>query len=111
MIRRPPRSTLFPYTTLFRSDPREMPHVFEMLTRVSQVQGGGRVPEWLATHPNPENRRGRIEQEIAALPQNFSGAAVKPDTYLRRLHGLGFGNNPRGGYFKEEQFFHPDLRF
>src|SRR3712207_9377526 len=23
MIRRPPRSTLFPYTTLFRSDPRE----------------------------------------------------------------------------------------
>src|SRR3989475_10303431 len=38
-------------------DPREMPHVFEMLTRVSQAQGGGRVPEWLATHPNPENRR------------------------------------------------------
>ena len=24
MIRRPPRSTLFPYTTLFRSDPRSM---------------------------------------------------------------------------------------
>src|SRR5260370_26458159 len=24
MIRRPPRSTLFPYTTLFRSDPRAM---------------------------------------------------------------------------------------
>src|SRR5688572_31200978 len=25
MIRRPPRSTLFPYTTLFRSDPAERP--------------------------------------------------------------------------------------
>src|SRR5260370_33195346 len=25
MIRRPPRSTLFPYTTLFRSPPRERP--------------------------------------------------------------------------------------
>src|SRR2546422_1239901 len=25
MIRRPPRSTLFPYTTLFRSDPRGPP--------------------------------------------------------------------------------------
>src|SRR6266446_4677834 len=92
-------------------DPREMPHVFEMLTRVSQAQGGGRVPEWLATHPNPENRRGRIEQEIAALPQDFSGAAVNRDTYLRRLDGLMFGNNPREGYFKENQFFHPDLRF
>src|SRR5258705_4104089 len=27
MIRRPPRSTLFPYTTLFRSDQIEMPRV------------------------------------------------------------------------------------
>src|SRR3712207_8833482 len=26
MIRRPPRSTLFPYTTLFRSDPHRMLH-------------------------------------------------------------------------------------
>src|SRR3712207_7163664 len=26
MIRRPPRSTLFPYTTLFRSDPPGAPH-------------------------------------------------------------------------------------
>src|SRR3712207_7473374 len=26
MIRRPPRSTLFPYTTLFRSGPRMRPH-------------------------------------------------------------------------------------
>src|SRR3712207_7144023 len=25
MIRRPPRSTLFPYTTLFRSDPETLP--------------------------------------------------------------------------------------
>src|SRR6266480_2804604 len=92
-------------------DPREMPHVFEMLTRVSQAQGGGRVPEWLATHPDPENRRGRIEQEIAGLPQNISGVAVNRDSYLQRLDGLVFGNNPRDGYFKENQFFHPELRF
>src|SRR5881397_3503447 len=92
-------------------DPREMPHVFEMLTRVSQAEGGGRVPEWLATHPDPENRRGRIEQEIAALPQTFSGVAVNRDAYLRRLDGLVFGNNPREGYFKDNYFFHPELRF
>ncbi len=92
-------------------DPREMPHVFEMLTRVSQAQGGGRVPEWLATHPDPENRRGRIEQEVAALPQSFSGVAVNRDPYLRQLDGLVFGNNPREGYFKGTRFFHPELRF
>src|SRR3989454_3017836 len=76
-------------------DPRELPHVFEMLTRVSQAQGGGRVPEWLATHPDPENRRGRIEQEIASLPQSFSGVAVNRDSYLRRPHGLVVGAHPR----------------
>src|SRR2546430_5862528 len=92
-------------------DPREMPHVFEMLTRVSQAQGGGRVPEWLATHPDPDNRRGRIEQDIAAGPQAFSGTVVNRDSYLQRLAGLLFGANPREGYFKGAEVFHPELRF
>src|SRR2546422_3889842 len=30
MIRRPPRSTLFPYTTLFRSDPADLAGVEEL---------------------------------------------------------------------------------
>src|SRR2546425_8720875 len=30
MIRRPPRSTLFPYTTLFRSQRRVRPHAFAL---------------------------------------------------------------------------------
>jgi predicted Zn-dependent protease len=93
-------------------DPREMPAVFTMLDRVSAAQGGsGRVPEWLATHPNPENRRGRIEQEIAALPESASGTVVNREAYLRRLDGLVFGNDPREGYFKGSEFVHPRLRF
>src|SRR2546428_13891916 len=92
-------------------DPREMPHVFEMLTHVSQAQGGGRVPEWLATHPDPENRRGRIEHEVAALPQSFSGAAVNRDEYPRRLDGPEVRNNPRGGSFKDNHCFHSEPRF
>src|SRR2546430_13013732 len=36
MIRRPPRSTLFPYTTLFRSTQEELDHVWTALTA-----GGG----------------------------------------------------------------------
>ncbi|MGH7548269.1 MAG: M48 family metalloprotease [Gemmatimonadales bacterium] len=92
-------------------DPRELPDVFTMLDRVSQAHGSGRIPEWLATHPNPENRQGRIEQEIAALPQDFSGTTVNRASYLQRLDGVVFGSNPREGYFKESHFFHPELRF
>src|SRR5260370_7019379 len=44
MIRRPPRSTLFPYTTLFRSRARRLRGVHE---RVDPVQGGnGRILGW-----------------------------------------------------------------
>jgi predicted Zn-dependent protease len=54
-------------------DPREMLDVFQMLDRVSAAQGGGRLPEWLATHPTPANRHEHIAQAIAAQPQDFAG--------------------------------------
>src|SRR6267142_2791232 len=37
MIRRPPRSTLFPYTTLFRSRPRRDPHLRGSLAPLHRV--------------------------------------------------------------------------
>src|SRR3712207_8418704 len=40
MIRRPPRSTLFPYTTLFRSW-KPVPHVPGQLSEGRRVMGGG----------------------------------------------------------------------
>src|SRR2546430_13509956 len=38
MIRRPPRSTLFPYTTLFRSRSREDGPVAHVVTRSCQIK-------------------------------------------------------------------------
>src|SRR3712207_7711855 len=53
MIRRPPRSTLFPYTTLFRSDQGgQLPH----LPRGSGTRAGGPVPP----DPGPGARPGRV---------------------------------------------------
>src|SRR5256885_5338650 len=56
MIRRPPRSTLFPYTTLFRSDrdpglpPRVLPH---------EAREPGVLP--LAEREDLDERRARVE--------------------------------------------------
>src|SRR3712207_6864839 len=46
MIRRPPRSTLFPYTTLFRSDPEEDPPSLaaDALAQLAQDQRLHRSP-------------------------------------------------------------------
>src|SRR2546430_12096668 len=46
MIRRPPRSTLFPYTTLFRSGPRRMPSsAIERAAPLSSAHGWRRSEE------------------------------------------------------------------
>src|SRR5689334_23759930 len=50
MIRRPPRSTLFPYTTLFRSDPIARPGELRgVLDRLHL--GHARVEAGIALHP------------------------------------------------------------
>ncbi|HEX9729035.1 MAG TPA: M48 family metalloprotease [Gemmatimonadales bacterium] len=92
-------------------DGRRMPNVFSMLERVSQASGGGGTPEWLSTHPNPENRRERIERAITTLPTDSLGTLVNAESYLRRLDGLIFGQNPRDGFFRGSDFFQPDLAF
>jgi predicted Zn-dependent protease len=92
-------------------DARQMPDVFTMLQQVSAAQPGDRTPEWLATHPNPENRRARIAQELATLPPDSLGHRVLHDEYLGRLGGLVFGDDPRQGYFRGAEFVHPELRF
>src|SRR2546430_7547728 len=73
MIRRPPRSTLFPYTTLFRSltrreaSPRrrDIPHVRvrEPRPRVAQRAGTSRVHDSLADRL----RRARSEEHTSEL--------------------------------------------
>src|SRR2546430_13706323 len=59
MIRRPPRSTLFPYTTLFRS-------VFDEVDQGIGGEVGGRVGEALAAVTRDERRQALV---ITHLPQ------------------------------------------
>src|SRR5258708_12031430 len=48
MIRRPPRSTLFPYTTLFRSDSLG---IDQLLSVIGGSMGGMQVLQWAAAYP------------------------------------------------------------
>src|SRR3712207_7420829 len=64
MIRRPPRSTLFPYTTLFRSVPSEM-KMLEAAKRLGETESVRVSPTLLALHALPpeyrENREGFVD--------------------------------------------------
>ena len=92
-------------------DPRESPHVYEMLERVSAEGDGGRLPGWMSTHPAPENRQATMEAKIATMGGDFSGTAVDRAGYFERIDGMTFGEDPREGYFRDERFFHPGMEF
>src|SRR5437870_3494374 len=80
MIRRPPRSTLFPYTTLFRSPP-----IFAGPPRGQEADELGTLPEPPREHPPVPRHLARNREE---LPRSEIEASVE------RLHGvedLGMG--------------------
>src|SRR2546430_12176531 len=73
MIRRPPRSTLFPYTTLFRSD-----------QLMSQLRRFGSV-----TVPN-----GHIHQIVQKVEGNMTFHTARSTAYPQPTAGTGAGPGP-----------------
>src|SRR5438105_10402460 len=67
MIRRPPRSTLFPYTTLFRSLYENVPIIRDLRDRVVGNDGGAvHLPERdRAVVGAPENVAAAVAVEVA----------------------------------------------
>src|SRR3712207_9395188 len=66
MIRRPPRSTLFPYTTLFRSNPDKI--VVSTLDNFYQSLDGGKTFQPFATIP--DGVRNSMQLITAIHPRN-----------------------------------------
>jgi predicted Zn-dependent protease len=92
-------------------DPRTLVDVFAMLNALSSQSGAGRLPQWMSTHPDPENRQAWATKAVANLQPDLSRLAVNGPEYLRRLDGMMFGENPREGFFEGASFRHPDMAF
>src|SRR5260370_23682678 len=84
MIRRPPRSTLFPYTTLFRSPrspqrprrgrPRESPTAPRTLRPEPPLPSGGHLRAWWrsARRDTPDRRCPRSEEHTSELQSHLN---------------------------------------
>jgi predicted Zn-dependent protease len=92
-------------------DPREMAQVMRTLQRASQAAGGGGIPQWLSTHPDPQNRVELINSQIEKMDIDLDKTVVNREEFLSRLDNMTFGNNPREGYFVGNTFNHPELQF
>jgi predicted Zn-dependent protease len=90
-------------------NPDEMPKMFATLERVSAAAGGGGLPGFLSTHPDPGDRERVARERAAAVPD--TGLAVGREQFLAAIDGMTFGDDPRQGFFKGNAFLHPDLKF
>src|SRR5258708_15213730 len=79
MIRRPPRSTLFPYTTLFRSppSPRSAPR--------PGAAARSRACARAAPPPPPDRSRAQARDRAAARSEEHTSELQSPDHIVCRL--------------------------
>jgi predicted Zn-dependent protease len=99
------------YMTRAGYNPYEMPKVFNTLDRVSQSQSLRATPQWLSTHPDPGNRVERMDAAIGQLPADERQGTVGRASYMHRLQGLVFADDPRQGYTIGRTYYHPVLAF
>ena len=90
-----------------------MAHFFNTLERKSAGTESAELPEFLSTHPNPGDRSTSVANLAAEWKQklNLTNPKVNRDTYLRRIEGLVYGEDPRQGYLENNVFYHPVLKF
>jgi predicted Zn-dependent protease len=100
----------FKYMVAQGYDPREMAEMFTTLERSSKVEGAGRLPEWLSTHPDPGNRAAKARERAGGV-QNVDRLQAHREEFLAHLNGMVFGEDPRQGFFQGNAFLHPGLRF
>lgn len=98
------------YATRAGYDPREIPATYAMLKRIGD-RAGQRLPGFLSTHPDPGDRETRTTELARVASEGKSGLITERAGYLRRLDGMTFGDDPRGGYFEGDDFYHPTLGF
>lgn len=94
-------------------DPRAMSTVLQSLanqnTLDSQLlgQSASQVPAWASTHPDPASR---VRAALAQAGPRATGITNR-DTFLSRIDGLTYGDDPRQGIAEGRTFVHPEFRF
>ena len=99
------------YLTQAGYDPKAMSTVLASLAAQNSLDArlmgrdSAKLPEWASTHPDPASR------VQSALSQAAGGTGItNRDTFLTRIDGLVYGDDPAQGVIEGRQFIHPELR-
>lgn len=92
-------------------DLSEMADVFGALQRAGELAGQSAIPNWMATHPAPEERIEAVQDRLRNMPAKPFESTVGRAEFLGMIEGIAYGENPRNGFFRDDVFYHPELRF
>lgn len=101
------------YSSKIGYDAREMAGFFNTLDRKSSSSGNAELPDFLSTHPNPGSRNTAV-MNLSVEWKNklkLNNPTINRDSYLRKIEGLVYGEDPRQGYLENNVFYHPELKF
>jgi predicted Zn-dependent protease len=101
------------YSTKAGFDATEMAGFFNTLKRQGEQSGGEALPNLLSTHPDPGERNQTVAQLATEWKQktNLTDPKINRETYLRRIEGMVYGEDPREGFVEASVFYHPELKF
>jgi predicted Zn-dependent protease len=93
-------------------DPRAMGSVLRSLANQNALDAQllgttDRVPAWASTHPDPASR---VSAALALAGTNPRGLSNR-DSFLSRIGGLTYGDDPAQGIVDGRNFIHPVLGF
>jgi predicted Zn-dependent protease len=100
------------YSTQIGYDAHKMADFFGTLKRIGD-ESGSEIPTFLSTHPDPGNRFNKVHDHATEAQASLdkSKLQVNRDSYLRMIDGMVYGEDPRQGFFENNVFYHPELKF
>ena len=101
------------YSSKIGYNAHEMAGFFNTLERKGAESGAAELPNFLSTHPNPAERHVTVDKLATEWQQQLklTNPQVNRNEYLKRIEGLVYGEDPRGGYLENNVFYHPELKF
>lgn len=101
------------YSSKIGYDAQQMANFFHTLERKSAGTGAEELPTFLSTHPNPGDRNVTVSKLATDWKQklNLTNPQINRNTYLKRIEGLIYGEDPQQGFVENNVFYHPVLKF
>jgi predicted Zn-dependent protease len=98
------------YTSRAGWDPAGIPRMLTTLGRIEETSDSKGVPNWLQTHPQPEDRVQRVQVAVREAEGTAQKFTTDHDGYLKHITGIVWGDSPDQGIVRGSSFLHKGLR-